>query len=142
VSGVVMLATVAVTVATHDLSFRVAVGVLLSGVFFAFKVTRLMDVQVAYGEASDTRIYTASGQIFFAGAEIFADRFGLRDTAARVRIDLTGAHLWDITAVGALEDVVAKMCRHGIVVEVVGMNEASVTLVDRQAPLIAATSFR
>ena len=56
VSGVVMLATVAVTVATHDLSAGVAVGVLLSGVCFAFKVTRLMSVQIAYDEASDTRL--------------------------------------------------------------------------------------
>jgi len=142
VSGVVMLATVAVTVATHDLSLGVAVGVMLSGVFFAFKVTRLMDVQVSYDEATDTRIYIASGQIFFASAEIFADRFDLRDTAKHVRIDLTRAHLWDITAVGALEDVVAKMRRHGIAVELVGMNEASATLVDRHAPLIADTATR
>jgi SulP family sulfate permease len=137
VSGAVMLATVAVTVATHDLSAGVIVGVLLSGVFFAFKVTRLMDVAVAYDAASDTRIYTVSGQIFFASADIFADRFDLRDTARTVRVDLTAAHLWDITAVGALDDVVAKIRRHGIAVEIVGLNEASAILVDRHAPLLA-----
>ena len=136
VSGVVMLATVAVTVATHDLSAGVAVGVLLSGVFFAFKVTRLMAVHVAYDPATDTRLYTVSGQIFFASAEIFADRFDLRDTARRARIDLTNAHLWDITAVGALDDVAATMRRHGMSVEVVGLNEASAILVDRHAPLM------
>jgi SulP family sulfate permease len=133
VSGVVMMATVIVTVATHDLSAGVAVGVLLSGVFFAFKVTRLMAVSAAYDEASDTRTYTVSGQIFFASAEIFADHFDLRDTAAHVRIDLTSAHLWDITAVGALEEVVTKTRRHGIDVEVMGLNEASAILVDRFA---------
>ncbi|VWX54222.1 SulP family inorganic anion transporter [Novosphingobium sp. 9U] len=136
VSGVVMLATVAVTVATHDLSAGVAVGVLLSGVFFAFKVTRLMAVHVEYDPSSDTRIYTVSGQVFFASAEIFADRFDLRDPARRVLIDLTNAHLWDITAVGALEDVTSTMRRHGIEVEVVGLNEASAVLVDRHAPLL------
>ena len=135
VSGVVMLATVAVTVATHDLAAGVAVGVLLSGVFFAFKVTRLMDVQVGYDPATDTRIYDVIGQVFFASADIFAERFELRDTARRVRIDLTRAHLWDITAVGALEDVVARMRRHAIDVEVVGLNEASAILVDRHSPL-------
>ncbi|MGR6327794.1 SulP family inorganic anion transporter [Sphingomonas sp. XXL09] len=136
VSGVVMLATVAVTVGTHDLSAGVAVGVLLSGVFFAFKVTRMMRVTIDYDAASVTRIYTVSGQIFFASAEIFADHFDLRDSAQRVRIDLTDAHLWDITAVGALEEVASTMRRHGISVEIVGLNAASAILVDRHAPLM------
>ncbi len=134
VSGVVMLATVAVTVATHDLSAGVAVGVLLSGVFFAFKVTRLMNVTSHLDPQTDTRTYAVSGQIFFASADIFADQFDLRDTASRVRIDLRASHLWDITAVGALEDVITKMQRHGIAVEVIGLNEASAILVDRHAP--------
>jgi SulP family sulfate permease len=136
VSGVVMLATVAVTVVTHDLAAGVVVGVLLSGVFFAFKVTRLMAVHVAYDPLTDTRLYTVSGQVFFASAEIFADHFDLRDTALRARIDLTNAHLWDITAVGALDDVAATMRRHGMLVEVVGLNAASAILVDRHAPLM------
>lgn len=136
VSGVVMLATVAVTVTTHDLSMGVAVGVLLSGVFFAFKVTRLMDVRSDYDAQADRRTYIVAGQIFFASADIFADRFDLRDTAARVTIDLTAAHLWDITAVGALEDVATKLGRHGIDVTVVGLNDASAILVDRHAPLM------
>ncbi|MGU3316102.1 SulP family inorganic anion transporter [Sphingomonas sp. M6A6_1c] len=132
-SGAVMLATVAVTVTTHDLSAGVAVGVLLSGVFFAFKVTRLMEVTVSYDAETDTRDYRVAGQIFFASAEIFADRFDLADTARHVRIDLTQAHLWDVTAVGALEEVVTRMRRHGIAVEVVGLNAASAVLVDRHA---------
>jgi SulP family sulfate permease len=137
-SSLVMLATVAVTVATRDLAAGVAVGVLLSGVFFAYKVTRLMDVVSDYDAVTDTRGYRVSGQIFFASADIFADRFDLRDTARRVRIDLTHAHLWDVTAVAALEGVVTKMRRHGIQVELVGMNTASAILVDRHGPLIRA----
>ena len=100
VSSLAMLATVAVTVATHDLAAGVVVGVLLSGVFFAFKVMRLMAVTASYDEATDTRTYRVTGQIFFASAEMFADGFDPRDTARNVRIDMTGAHLWDITAVG------------------------------------------
>ncbi|GLK45789.1 MULTISPECIES: SulP family inorganic anion transporter [Novosphingobium] len=138
VSGIVMVATVIVTVATHDLSAGVTVGVLLSGVFFAFKVTRLMDVREDYDPATDTRTYTVTGQIFFASAEIFADRFDLRDTVAHVLIDLTASHLWDITAVGALEDVVTKMRHHGIAVEVIGLNAASAILVDRLAPTVGS----
>jgi SulP family sulfate permease len=135
-SSVVMLATVAVTIATHDLAAGVAVGVLLSGVFFASKVTRMMSVAVEYDSATDTRTYVVSGEVFFASAEIFADRFDLRDTAARVRIDLVDAHLWDVTAVAALDDVVGKLRRHGADVEVIGLNEASAVLIDRYAPLV------
>ncbi len=141
VSGIVMVATVIVTVATHDLSVGVVVGVLLSGVFFAFKVTRMMEIAIAYDEVTDTRIYSVSGQIFFASADIFADRFDLRDTAAHVRIDLTASHLWDITAVGALEEVVTKMRHHGIAVEVIGLNQASAILVDRLAPAVGRSAF-
>lgn len=137
VSGAVMVATVAVTVATHDLSAGVAVGVLLSGVFFAFKVTRMMEVTQTYDAPTATRTYVVTGQVFFASADIFADRFDVRDTAARVRIDLTAAHLWDVTAVGALEEVVTRMRHHGVVVEVIGLNRASAILVDRLAPAVA-----
>jgi SulP family sulfate permease len=140
VSSVAMLATVAVTVTTHDLAAGVGVGVLLSGVFFAFKVTRMMDVQTTLDAATQTRLYRVSGQIFFASAEAFAERFDLRDTVPNVRIDLTAAHLWDITAVGALEDVVTKLRRHGINVELRGLNEASALLVDRHGPQIQATA--
>ncbi|MBP0494894.1 SulP family inorganic anion transporter [Pararoseomonas indoligenes] len=138
VSSAVMLATVVVTVFTHNLALGVAVGVLLSGVFFAFKVMRLMDVSTAYDAATDTRSYTVTGQVFFASADILADAFDTRDAAARVRIDLTRAHLWDITAVSALEGVVAKLRRHGAAVEVIGLNEASAVLVDRHGPAIQA----
>jgi SulP family sulfate permease len=137
VSSLVMLATVAVTVATRDLAAGVVVGVLLSGVFFAFKVMRLMVVTETYDVATDTRSYVVTGQVFFASAEMFADSFDLRDSARTVRIDLTAAHLWDITAVGALETVVTRMRRHGMRVEVVGLNQASATLLDRSGPLVA-----
>jgi sulfate permease, SulP family len=138
VSSLVMLATVVVTVATSDLAAGVVVGVLLSGVFFAFKVMSMMAVTSAYNETIGTRTYSVTGQVFFASADMFADSFDLRDTAARVLIDLSGAHFWDVTSVGALEGVVTKMRRHGTRVELIGLNQASATLVDRHGPLIQA----
>ncbi|CAN5229058.1 hypothetical protein BH11PSE4_BH11PSE4_20140 [soil metagenome] len=53
-----------------------------------------------------------------------------------VRIDLTAAHLWDITAIAALDDVVSKMRRHCTAVDVIGQNQASAVVVDRHAPLL------
>jgi SulP family sulfate permease len=135
-SSLVMLATVAVTVLTHNLAAGVTVGVLLSGVFFASKVMRLMRVEVGYDPATDTRRYRVAGQVFFASADAFAEQFDLRETARRVSIDLTAAHLWDVTAVAALEGVVTRLRRHGTAVELVGLNQASAVLVDRHAPLV------
>ncbi len=137
-SSVVMLATVGVTVATSDLAAGVVVGVLLSGVFFAFKVMRLMAVTSDHDAATDTRTYRVTGQVFFASADMFAERFETREVAARVVIDLSGAHFWDVTSVGALEGVVTKMRRHGTRVELVGLNQASALLVDRHGALINA----
>ncbi|MGI4977760.1 MAG: SulP family inorganic anion transporter [Janthinobacterium lividum] len=131
VSGVVMLATVAVTVATRDLAAGVVVGVLLSGVFFAFKVMRMMHVESELDAGTGTRVYRVSGQVFFASADVLAEAFDVRERVARVRIDLRAARLWDVTAVGALEGVVGRLRRRGIAVEVVGLDEASAALVAR-----------
>jgi SulP family sulfate permease len=141
VSSVVMLATVAVTVATHDLAAGVAVGVLLSGIFFASKAATLLRVQVAHDAATDTRTYTVSGQIFFASADAFADGIDLHDSAATVRIDLGAAHLWDVTAVGTLEGIVATLRRRGRTVDLIGLNAASASLIDRHAPLVGPATL-
>ncbi|WP_298686068.1 SulP family inorganic anion transporter [uncultured Sphingomonas sp.] len=141
VSSVVMLATVAVTVATHDLAAGVAVGVLLSGIFFASKAATLLRVQAAHDAATDTRTYTVSGQLFFASADAFADGIDLHDSAATVRIDLSAAHLWDVTAVGTLEGIVATLRRRGRTVDLIGLNAASASLIDRHAPLVGPATF-
>ncbi len=137
-SSAVMLATVVVTVLTRDLAAGVGVGVLLSGVFFASKVMRLFDVRSTLDPATDTLRHVVSGQVFFASAEAMAERLDGRETARRVVVDLSAAHLWDITAVAALEGAVLRLRRRGVVVELVGLNQASAALLDRHAPLIGA----
>ncbi|MGX9190646.1 SulP family inorganic anion transporter [Stenotrophomonas sp. Ker107b] len=129
-SSVVMLGTVVVTVATHDLAKGVLTGVLLSALFFARKVGRMLDIAQA-DTADGTRVYTVSGQVFFASAGQFAAAFDLLQVPARVVIDLTDAHFWDLSAVGALERVTGKLRARGAQVEVVGLNAASQTLVER-----------
>jgi SulP family sulfate permease len=140
VSSLVMAATVAVTVVTKDLAAGVVVGVLLSGVFFAFKVMRKMAVTSVYDEATAVRAYLVTGQVFFASAEMLIESFDPSDPARTVRIDLSAAHLWDITAVAALQTVVTKMQRQGKHVEIVGLNAASAILVDRQGSAVRAAA--
>ena len=130
-SSVVMIATVIVTVLTHDLAKGVLTGVLLSALFFARKVGRVLHVGSVAAEDGAARHYTVTGQVFFASAETFIAGFDFKEVLQRVRIDVSRAHFWDLSAVGALDKVVLKFRREGTQVELIGMNEASATLVDR-----------
>ena len=70
-SSVVMVATVVVTVATHDLAKGVLTGVLLSGFFFAHKVGQILRVRSEVDAEGRVRTYTITGQVFFASADRF-----------------------------------------------------------------------
>jgi sulfate permease, SulP family len=130
-TNVIMLSTVAVVVWTHNLALGVLVGVLLGALFFANKISHFMYVESDLDEGSDTRIYTVHGQIFFNSADRFVAYFDFKEAVDKVTIDLTHAHFWDISAVAALDKVVLKFRREGADVEVIGLNEASATIIDR-----------
>ncbi len=130
-SSVVMLVTVAVVVLTRDLAQGVLAGVLLSGIFFAGKVRRMFAVERT--EEGPVATYIVTGQIFFASVDRFTRAFRMPESAAHVLIDVTAAHFWDISAVGALDKAVARLRRDGAEVTVIGYNRASADLVDRFA---------
>lgn len=129
----VMIATVVVTVSTHDLAKGVFVGVLLSGIFFAHKVGKVLRVDRSSDETGQVRTYTVVGQVFFASSEAFVASFDYKEVVEKVRIDVSRAHFWDITAISALDKAVLKFKREGADVEVIGLNQASATMVDRFA---------
>jgi sulfate permease, SulP family len=130
-STVVMLATVIVVVISGDLSKGVLVGVLLSGVFFAAKVARMLSVQATTD--GPIRTYQVTGQVFFASSNSLVDAIDYQDVPAIVHIDVSQAHFWDVTAIAALDDIVLKLRRHGAQVEIIGLNQASSTMVERFA---------
>lgn len=131
-SSFVMLGTVIVVVATHDLAKGVLFGVILSGLFFAHKVTKFFGVTSARDDATAVRTYTVTGQIFFATAEAFHSAFDFREEDLKgIVIDLSASHFWDITSINALDRVVLKFRHHDIPVEIIGMNEATASMVDR-----------
>jgi len=132
-SSVVMITTVVVVVATHNLAYGVFIGVLLAAMFFANKVAQYKYVRSELSEDGLTRHYRVSGQVFFASADKFVDFFDFKEALDKVVIDLTEAHFWDITAVAALDKAVLKFRREGTEVEVIGLNQASATIVDRFA---------
>lgn len=132
-STIVMLSTVVVVVATHDLAKGVLVGVLLSGIFFARKVARIVEVTSTSTEDARSRTYTVLGQIFFASSERFSSAFDFKEVLEEVVIDVSGAHFWDVSAIAALDKVILKFRREGTRVEILGLNQASATMIDRFA---------
>jgi len=132
-STVVMVATVAGVVLTHNLAIGVLIGVLLSGIFFAAKIAQIFRVRSTLSADGRHRTYHVEGQVFFASADRFLDAFDFREALQKVTIDLSNAHIWDISSVAALDSAVLKFRREGAEVEVVGLNRASETLVDKLA---------
>jgi SulP family sulfate permease len=130
-SSIVMLATVFFVVYTHNLAIGVLVGVLLSGIFFAGKIAQLFRVSSDVSDDGRERTYTVEGQMFFASTEDFMKAFDFREALDRVTIDVSRAHIWDISSVAALDMAVLKFRREGAEVEIRGMNEASETIVDK-----------
>ena len=128
-SNVVMLTTVTVVLYTHNLALGVLAGVLLSALFFVNKISRLMIVKQE-SSAAELR-YQVIGQVFFASAEKLFASFDFSYAADKVVIDLTRAHFWDITAVAALDQIVIKYQRLGAQVSLIGINEASKTVIDK-----------
>jgi len=133
-STVVMLATVSATVATHNLAIGVGIGVVLSALFYANKVGRVFYVRSDLDETnSGHRHYEVLGQVFFTSADQFIASFDFKEALDKVTIDVHRSHFWDITAIGALDKVIIKFRREGTEVELIGLNEASATLVDKFA---------
>ena len=132
-SSIVMLATVAGVVFTHNLAVGVVLGVLLSGIFFAWKIAQLFRVTSVASDDGASRTYRVEGQLFFASAEDFTAAFDFKEALERVVLDLSGAHIWDISSVAALDMVVLKFRREGAEVTLVGLNEASETIMGKLA---------
>lgn len=129
-SSLVMLATVITVVGTHNLALGVGVGVLLSGIFFAWKVSQIFRVTSTLSDDGQARIYSVEGQLFFASAEDFLDALDFQEALKRVSIDVSKAHIWDLTGVKAVDMAVLKFRRQGAAVELIGMNDASATIMD------------
>ena len=132
--NVVMIAVVIVVLATHNLALGVFIGVLLSALFIINKLESEVKVSSVLLNQS-TRRYMISGQIFFSSSEKFFQFFDFQEPIDQVTIDLTHAHIWDITSVNMLNTVVQKFRDQNIQVEIMGLNEASSTLIDRYNPL-------
>ncbi len=124
----VMLATVAVTVSTHNLAIGVGVGVLVAMTLFARRVAHLTETHRELVEGRDgrpTALYRVTGELFFASSNDLYTQFDYVDDPDTVVIDLTASHIWDASTVASLDAITTKYARKGKTVEIIGLNDAS-----------------
>ncbi|AZV45533.1 sulfate transporter [Peribacillus asahii] len=126
--AVVMLATVSIVVATHDLSKGVIAGVILSTIFFAAKISK---IKVTKRNVNQNLVFDVEGQLFFASVEGFVDSFDFAVKQSSIIIDFSNSHIWDDSAVGAIDKVVMKYQESGNAVTIKGLNATSQKLVDK-----------
>lgn len=128
-----MLTTVLITVLSHNLAIGVVVGIALSTVFFSRKIAKVVFVDKVLSADGMHRTYRIAGQIFFVAIDDLLENFDFHEELEKVTLDLTHAHIWDQAAVGAIDQIVIKFRRTGADVELVGLNEASATLIEKLA---------
>ncbi len=125
---IVMVATVAVVVATDNLAIGVVVGVLAAMVIFARRVARLVSVSSVLDPDGVECVYHVTGELFFASSNQLYDQFNYAEDPASVVIDMTDAHIWDASTVAALDSITTKYARHGKTARIIGLNQSSAAL--------------
>ncbi|UJW56534.1 SulP family inorganic anion transporter [Bacillus sp. A116_S68] len=136
--AVVMIVTVSTVVYTHDLSIGVLAGVVLSAFFFAWKVSKIR-VETYLNSEKNVRTYHIHGQLFFASVTDFLEKIDYNDKVDKVVLDISNAHLWDDSAVGAIDKIESKFEQRNIAVELIGMNKESNDLINRIGGLSKAS---
>ncbi len=126
--SVVMAATVIGTVATNNLAVGVAAGTLTAMASFARKVAHLVEVERVVDPDGTAVFYAVTGELFFASDQDLVDAFEYPNDPQRVLIDFSGAHVWDASAVAALDAIQQHYSRYGTTIEISGLNEPSAEL--------------
>ncbi|KEK23816.1 SulP family inorganic anion transporter [Bacillus gaemokensis] len=122
----VMLITVAIVLITHNLGLGVIIGTVISAVLFAVNMAK---IHVKHSHIGEKKVYAIHGQLFFASATEFINAFHFKEDVKEIEIDFTHAHVWDDSAVAAIDKVAMKYEQSGVGVNITGLNERSSQLV-------------
>ncbi|MFD1039310.1 SulP family inorganic anion transporter [Virgibacillus byunsanensis] len=128
--AIVMLVTVLTVVLTHNLAIGVFTGIILSAIFFVSKISQV-NVESTLEESQ--RVYYVKGELFFASVTELIPKFDYKEQVESVEIDLSSSHLWDDSAVAAVDKIVSKFKENNIMVNVRGLNKDSTELVNKLA---------
>ena len=127
----VMVATVVVTVTTHNLAYGVVVGVITAMVLFARRVAHFTEVVDIAHPDEDTRVYGVRGELFFASSNDLVYQFDYIGDPKNIVIDMSDSHIWDASTVATLDAITMKYAAKGKTVDIVGLNKPSIERHDR-----------
>lgn len=127
--ALVMVVTVVIVVVTSNLAIGVVSGVALSALIFGWRSAQIK-AQITIGE-NDAKIYHISGQLFFGTMTYFVDLFDFKNDPEIIVIDFSSSHVWDHSAVTAVEKVTQKYQQIGKKVTITGLNDESQRLVEQ-----------
>lgn len=101
----VMILTVIIVLMTHNLAIGVIVGVVFSALFFA---TKISNVNVTTETFDETLHVYFEGQIFFVSIDSMMNQIDFNVDHSVIELDFNHAHLWDDSAVNAIDTIVQK----------------------------------
>ena len=118
----VMVTTVAVTVATGNLALGVVGGVIFAMILFARRIAHVVRAERTLSDDGKSVRYTVTGPLFFASSNDLFEHFRYADDPQKVIIDLSQAQIWDVSTVAVLDAIETRYQRYEIQVEIVGLD--------------------
>ncbi|HKN04061.1 MAG TPA: SulP family inorganic anion transporter [Buttiauxella sp.] len=118
----VMVATVAVTVATGNLALGVVGGVIFAMILFARRIAHVVHAQRLLSDDGQSVRYTVTGPLFFASSNDLFEHFQYADDPQQVIIDLSQAQIWDVSTVAVLDAIETRYQRYDCEVQIVGLD--------------------
>jgi SulP family sulfate permease len=119
---VILLVTL-VTVFT-DLALGVGCGIVFSCLVYSWKNSQRISLST-YVKPNGVKVYVVQGVLFFASANTFQDLFHPQDDPAQVEVDFQNSKLEDLSAVGALNDLVIRYHKMDKEITFVNLNDKS-----------------
>ena len=130
--AVVMILTVIIVLMTHNLALGVVVGVIFSALFFATKISK---VEVTSEKFGKTNRLSFKGQIFFVSIDSMMDQISFNIENSIIELNFNNAHLWDDSAVDAIDTMVRKFEEKNNIVHVEKLNSDSRKIVSELSKL-------
>lgn len=130
--AVVMVLTVIIVLMTHNLAIGVVVGVVFSALFFATKISK---VEVTSEEFGKVNRMSFKGQIFFVSIDSMMEQINFNIENSKIELNFNDAHLWDDSAVDAIDTIVRKFEEKNNIVHVEKLNSDSRKIVSELSKL-------
>ncbi|WP_426462339.1 SulP family inorganic anion transporter [Staphylococcus equorum] len=130
--AIVMIITVIIVLMTHNLAIGVIIGVVFSALFFATKISK---INVILEEYSNVNYLYFKGQIFFVSIDSMMEQINFNVENKTIELDFNDAHLWDDSAVDAIDTIVRKFEEKNNVVHVEKLNSDSRKIVSELSQL-------